>query len=88
MGEKAKTRKIYMSFFCKDGWIVQFLEADLKTSIGRIRRFSDPDKVRELIDRTPTPMNLEARNMLDHAIAVGRGGMFLELTVEQYRKLN
>jgi hypothetical protein len=79
--------KVYMSFFERIGWTVQFLEPDLKTPIGRIRTFSDADKVRELIDRTPTPMNLETRNMIEHAINKGRGGMYLQLTEDQYRKL-
>jgi hypothetical protein len=76
-----------MSFFMRDGWVVQFLEPDLKTSLGRIRAFSDANKIRELIERTPTPINLESRNMIEHAIDKGRGGMYLQLTGEQYRKL-
>jgi len=76
-----------MTFFHNDGWVVQFMEPDLKTPVGQIRTFGDVDKVRQLIDRTPTSMNLEARNMLEHAISIGRGGMYLELTGEQYRKL-
>ncbi len=67
--------------------MVQFLESDLKTPAGRIRTLGSVDKVRELINRTPTPMNLEARNMLEHAINQGRDGMYLQLTSEQYRKL-
>lgn len=76
-----------MTFFCRVGWVVQFVEPDLKTPIGRIRTFGDPDRVREQIDRTPTAMHLEARNMLDHTISNGRGGLYLVLTEEQHRKL-
>jgi hypothetical protein len=76
-----------MTFFERHGWIVQFLESDLKTPVGRIRKFSHADRVTELIGRTPTAMNLEARNMLEHALSGGRGGMYLDLTGEQYRKL-
>lgn len=32
-------------------------------------------------------MNLQAHNMLKHALAGGRGGMYLRLTLEQYQKL-
>jgi hypothetical protein len=79
--------KVYMSYFrCKE-WIVQFLEPDGKTLIGRIITFADADKIRELIARTPTQLNLEARNMLEHSISQGRGGLFLELTNEQYIRL-
>lgn len=80
-------RRVYMTFFERHGWIVQFLESDLKTPVGRIRKFSHADRVTELIGRTPTAMNLEARNMLEHALSGGRGGMYLDVTGEQYRKL-
>jgi hypothetical protein len=73
----------------RHGWGTrQFLEPDLKPPIGRIRTFCDPEKIRELIGRTPTPLNLGARNMLEHAILDDRGGMYLQLTGEQYRKLH
>jgi hypothetical protein len=78
--------KVYMSFFVRKGWSVQFLEPDLKTPVGRIRTFSDANKIRELIDRTPTPMNLESRNMIEHAINKGRGGLYLQLRSQGGRK--
>jgi hypothetical protein len=76
-----------MTFFERNGWIVQFLEPDLKTPVGRIRKFNHADRVTELIGRTPTSMNLEARNMLEHALSGGRGGIYLDVIGEQYRKL-
>lgn len=87
MGEQVKIHKVYMSFFCRGQWVCGFLEPDLKTPVCRSHCFDTEDKLRELIARTPTKMNLEARNMLDHAIANGRGGLYLDLTHEQYRKL-
>jgi len=76
-----------MTFFHNDGWVVQFLEPDMKTPVGRIRRLCDVSKVRELIDRTPTKLDLAAKQALEQAISIRRGGMFLELTGDQYRKL-
>jgi hypothetical protein len=76
-----------MSFFQREAWTVRFLELDAKTSIGRIRTFATADKVRELIARTPTLLDLAGKQALEHAIRGGRGGIYLELTVEQYRKL-
>jgi hypothetical protein len=32
-------------------------------------------------------LNLESRQALDQAIEIGRGGVFLSLTAEQYAKL-
>jgi hypothetical protein len=80
-------RKVYMGFFTRRGWSCTFLEPDLKTPIGPIRKFGSEDKLRELIARTPTKLTLADRQAFDHAIANGRGGIYLELTAEQYRKL-
>jgi len=87
MSGPAKTRKIYMSFFCRGEWVCGFLEVDLKTPVSRRRTFASVDKIRELIDRTPTEMSLEARSMLKHDIEKGRGGLYLDVTEEQYQKL-
>ena len=40
-----------MSFFSRQGWQVQFLEADLKTPLPRRFTFADPKKIRELARR-------------------------------------
>ncbi|MGI4831272.1 MAG: hypothetical protein ACRYFU_24285 [Janthinobacterium lividum] len=80
-------RRVYMSFFHRDGWSVQFLEPDLRTPVCRMRNFASPDKIRELVARTPTKMVLEDKQALDYGISHGRGGAYLDLTAEQYRKL-
>jgi hypothetical protein len=76
-----------MSFFMRSGWQVQFLEADLKTPLPRKLTFADPDKIRELARRGEAMGTSEARQMLEHAIETGRGGVFLKLTPEQHAKL-
>ena len=81
------TRRVYMSFFQRQGWTVQFIEDDCKTLIGRIRKFPDETSIRALIDRTQTKLNTEDRQALDYAFSNGRGGLYLTLTAEQYRKL-
>jgi hypothetical protein len=79
--------RVYMTFFLQRGWYCQFLEEDCRTPLPRKLRFKDVKKVVELAQRCGALMNLEARQAIDHAIANGRGGMWLELTEEQYRKL-
>jgi hypothetical protein len=37
------THQIYMTFFLRQGWNVQFLLPDLKTSYGRRFTFDDPE---------------------------------------------
>lgn len=74
-----------MSYFVRNGqWVCGFLEADLKTSIGRGRLFGSADKLRDLVVRTPTKMLSEDRNAFEHGIDKGRGGVWLEVTAEQY----
>ena len=76
-----------MSFFFRSGWQVQFLEADLKTPLPRKLTFADPDKIRELARRGEAMGTSESRQMLEHAIETGRGGVYLKLTLEQYARL-
>ena len=68
-------------------WTVQFLEADLRTNIGRKRHFASDAKLRELVERTPTHLKLEDQQAFDYALQVGRGGLNLQLTQAQYGKL-
>jgi hypothetical protein len=49
--------------------------------------FCDPEKIRELARRGEAWGTSEARQMLEHAIKTGRGGIYLRLTPEQYGKL-
>ena len=81
------THRVYMSFFKRGGWKVQFLEADLKTSLPRKLTFSDPGKIRELAKRGEAWRTSEARQMLVIAIEAGRGGVHLSLTPAQYARL-
>ena len=81
------SHKIYMTFFQREGWYVQFLEADLKTPLPRTFNFTDPEKIKELAKRGEACGTSEARQMLELAIEQGRGGVYLRLTPEQYAKL-
>jgi hypothetical protein len=76
-----------MSFMLRDGWHCQFLEQDLKTPLPKRLRFNNQEKLREIAERGGCNMNLEARQSLDHGIEIGRGGIWLELSEEQYQKL-
>ena len=76
-----------MFFQYRNGWQCQFIEQDLKTSLPRKLRFASSDKVVELIKRGGGITDQASRLMLDQAIVTGRGGVFLNLTAEQYAKL-
>jgi len=76
-----------MSFMCRQGWYCQFLEEDLKTPLPRRLNLSSPKKPFEIAERGGGVMNLEERQAIEHGIQTGRGGFWLQLTEEQYRKL-
>ena len=79
--------RVYASFQCRDGWQVSFLESDLKTSLCRHLTFASEQKIVELAERGNADLNLESRAAIQHGIAIGRGGFYLNLTDEQYRRL-
>jgi hypothetical protein len=79
--------RIYMSFFLRVGWYVSFLEPDLKTSLARTFNFSDPEEIRDLARRGGALDTFEAKQTLEQAIETGKGGLYLSLTEDQYRKL-
>jgi hypothetical protein len=51
------------------------------------RTFADPERIRDLARRGGALGTLEAKQMLEQAIETGRGGLYLDLTHEQYAKL-
>jgi hypothetical protein len=76
-----------MSFRRREGWHCQFLEHDLKTPLPRTLNLTNAGKIYELAQRGNYSMNIEGRHAIDHAIEMGRGGIWLELTGDQYAKL-
>jgi hypothetical protein len=81
------SHQVYMYFFLRSGWQVQFLEPDLKTPLPRKFTFADPEKIRELARLGEAWGDSESRQMLEHAIDTGRGGVYLRLTPAQYARL-
>jgi hypothetical protein len=65
----------------------QLLEEDLKTPLPRKVILGSQEKVREMARRGGAAMSLDVLQALDHGIEFGRGGIWLELSDEQYQKL-
>jgi len=78
---------VYLSFQLRDGWHCQFLEADLQTPLPKRLHFVSFDKVVELVERGGGFTDQDSRLMVNQGIEIGRGGIFLKLTEEQYAKL-
>ena len=76
-----------MHFMLRDGWYVQFLREDLRTSLRRTFTFQDAGKVEELAERGGAFKTLADRQGFEHGIRMGRGAVWLNLTDEQMRKL-
>ena len=76
-----------MSFMFRNGWLCQFLEEDLKTSLPRKVVLGSQENVREMARRGGAAMSLDVLQALDHGIEIGRGGIWLEISDEQYQKL-
>jgi hypothetical protein len=58
------SHKVYMYFFKREGWEVQFLESDLKTPLPRKFTFADAEKIRELAKRGEAQGDSEAGKCL------------------------
>ena len=70
-----------------NGWRVSFLEADCQTPLPRKLTFASPEKIRIMHQRFGASQLLEDKLALDHGIEIGRGGIWLSLNDEQYRRL-
>ncbi len=80
--------RVYMHFQnVRQGWRVTFLEQDLKTPLPRVFVFQNPAKISELAVRGGADNTLADRQALEHGISIGRGGLSLNLTPEQYKTL-
>lgn len=76
-----------MSFQTQSGWRCQFLEEDLKTPIPVCLNLVRQERLFEIAEHGGFRLNLEGRQTIQRAIEIGRGGMWLELTEEQYQRL-
>jgi len=79
--------RVYLSFQHRKGWHCQFLEEDLKTSLPRKLHFASSQKIIELVEHTGGFTDQDALSMVNQGIEMGRGGIFLKLTEEQYAAL-
>jgi hypothetical protein len=87
MPPQEQTHRVYLSFQSRDGWHCQFLEAELKTALPCKLHFTSPDKLIELVERGGGFTDQDTRLAVNHGIEIGRGGIFLKLTEEQYAAL-
>lgn len=80
-------KRVYMYFMRRKGWLCQFVEEDLKTPLPKSLIVADEKKVWEMAKRGGFSLNIAGRQELEEEIRKGSGGIWLELTAEQYAKL-
>ena len=76
-----------MHFMFRKGWHCQFLEDDMKTPLPRTLTFADDQKIWEMTKRDGFTLNIPGRQELEAALRKGVGGIWLDLTPEQYAQL-
>jgi hypothetical protein len=84
--ERRQTRRVLMNFMAVQAWHVSFLEPDCQTSLPVKLTFKTPAKIRTMQQRFGSA-SLEDRQSFEHGLSIGRGGVWLTLSEEQYRKL-
>jgi hypothetical protein len=81
------TYRVLMNFMDRDGWHISFLESDCKTSLPLKLTFAKEDKIRDIFEKHGADNSLDGKHALEHGLSIGRGGVWLSLDEEQYRKL-
>jgi hypothetical protein len=76
-----------MHFMVYEGWYCQFLEANLTTSLPKKLTIRNQQKLLQMAERGMPNMTNEERQRMQRDIANGRGGIWLDLSEEQYLKL-
>ena len=76
-----------MHFMFRKGWRCQFLEDDMKTPLQRTLTFANDRKIWEMAKRGGFTLNVAGRQELEAALRKEVGGIWLDLTPEQYAKL-
>lgn len=81
------THRVYMYYMRREGWVCQFLEEDLKTPLLHRLHFKSEERIRTIVDKVGNFANLQDRQALDYGLHIGRGGVWLQLSDEQYLRL-
>jgi hypothetical protein len=78
--------RVYMNFQFYQDWTVHFLEDDLKTPLGSFFHYPGLEGVRKILIRAHATPEI-FRDFETQVKAWNKGGLYLNLTVEQYKKL-
>jgi hypothetical protein len=86
--EVVATERVFVEFRLTGKiWIVTYKHVTLRKEIGKPSRFDRADMVRRLYERAAETRNLEAENLMEIGLRGGRGGFWIKLTIDEYRRL-
>jgi hypothetical protein len=77
--------RVYMRFEWLAGWRITFLDGD--KVLPRTLLFQSEEKLTEMAERGGAMKNVADRQGLEHAIRLGRGGLYLALSYPQFTTL-
>ena len=77
--------RVYMHFEWLAGWRVTFLDG--RKLLPRTLLFQTEEKLTELAEKGAAIKSLADRHSLEHAIRLGRGGLYLDLSHPQLTTL-
>ena len=80
-------KRVFLQFSFCQGWFCEFMEEDRKTRLSRTVILANERKLFELVKRGGFTLNISGRQEIQEAIRKKGGGVWLELTPEQYAKL-
>jgi hypothetical protein len=83
---KPPLKGVYVAFERKVSWHVVFSDGQTQKRLCTVV-FQDEQKLYELAKRGGALTNLEAKQAIELGIASGKGGLFLQLSPDQYAKL-
>lgn len=80
-------KRVFMTFRFVQRWYCEFWEEDKKKRLARTVTLRSDAKVFELAKRGGYTLNIAGRQAIEAALRKKQGELRLELTAEQYRKL-
>jgi hypothetical protein len=83
----ADRKRVYMRFKFRCGWFCEFLKDDRKTVLPLKLLLNDGEKIFEIANRGGFTLDIAGRREIEEALRKRGGGIWLELTGEQYEKL-
>ena len=80
-------KRVFMTFRFVQGWHCEFWEEDKTKLLPRTVTLRSDAKVFELAKRGGYTLDIVGRQAIETALRKKQGELWLELTAEQYRKL-